>query len=225
MSRLFNLDSPIMVFLSKMADLLILNLLTLICCIPIITIGASMTAMSYVTLKMVRDEECYIAKDFFKSFKQNFKQATIIWIIMLLIILVIAGDYCIIAYSGIEFYSWMKILLYVVTFMIVLALMHVFPVLARFDNTIRNTFKNSMLMGIMTLPKTVLMVICWLIPTALAFFVPYIMPLTFCFGLSGPSIMCAALYNKTFKRFEPDVEQPVPDEEWTVAVDDEESDK
>lgn len=169
MSRLFNLDSPIMVFLSKMADLLILNLLTLICCIPIITIGASMTAMSYVTLKMVRDEECYIAKDFFKSFKQNFKQATIIWIIMLLIILVIAGDYYIIAYSGIEFYSWMKILLYVVTFMIVLALMHVFPVLARFDNTIRNTFKNSMLMGIMTLPKTVLMVICWLIPTALAF--------------------------------------------------------
>ena len=72
MSRLFNLDSPIMVFLSKMADLLILNLLALICCIPIITIGASMTAMSYVTLKMVRDEECYIAKDFFKSFRQNF---------------------------------------------------------------------------------------------------------------------------------------------------------
>lgn len=225
MSRLFNLDSPLMVFLSKMADLLILNLITFVCCLPVVTIGASLTAMSYVTLKMVRDEECYIVKDFFKSFKQNFKQATIIWLIVLLILAIISGDYMIFFFSGIEFPKWLRVLLYAATFMIALALMHVFPVLARFENTIKNTFKNSLLMGIMTLPKTILMVVCWIIPLVLAVFVPYILPIIFCFGLSGPSMMCAALYNKTFKRFEPEEEQPVPDEEWTIPVDEEQSDK
>ena len=225
MSRLFNLDSPLMVFLSKMADLLILNLITFVCCIPVVTIGASLTAMSYVTLKMVRDEECYIVKDFFKSFKQNFKQATIIWLIILVVIAIIFGDYMIFFFSGAEFPNWLRIFLYIATFMIVLALMHVFPVLARFENTIRNTFKNSLLMGIMTLPKTILMVVCWIIPLALAVFVPYILPIVFCFGLSGPSMMCAALYNKTFKRFEPEEEQPVSDEEWTIPVEEEQPDK
>ena len=78
MGRFFNLDSPVMVALTKMADLIIVNLLAFFCCLPIITVGASMTALHYVVLKIVRDEECYIVKGFFKSFKDNFKQATII---------------------------------------------------------------------------------------------------------------------------------------------------
>ena len=62
-----------MQILNKVADLMILNILTVFCCIPIITAGASMTAMHYVALKMARNEECYIARDFFKSFKLNFR--------------------------------------------------------------------------------------------------------------------------------------------------------
>ena len=85
MGRFFNLDSPLMTFLSKMADLMILNLLTLICCIPIITAGDAMTALYYMTVKMVKNEECYLVKGYFKSFKENFKQATIIWLIALLV--------------------------------------------------------------------------------------------------------------------------------------------
>ena len=64
---------------------MILNLLTLICCIPIITAGDAMTALYYMTVKMVKNEECYIVKGYFKSFKENFKQATIIWLIALLV--------------------------------------------------------------------------------------------------------------------------------------------
>ena len=79
MGRFFNLDSPVMVALTKMADLIIVNLLAFFCCLPIITVGASMTALHYVVLKIVRDEECYIVKSFFKSFKENFKQATVIY--------------------------------------------------------------------------------------------------------------------------------------------------
>ena len=57
MNRLFNLDSPIMVFLGKVGDLIWLNVLTMICCIPIVTVGASITALHYVSIKMVRNEE------------------------------------------------------------------------------------------------------------------------------------------------------------------------
>ena len=92
MGRIFSLDSPLFSFLNKVADLILLNILTMICCLPIITIGASMTALHYVVLKMVRDEESYIVRSYFKSFRQNFKQATIIWLILLLVGAVLMGD-------------------------------------------------------------------------------------------------------------------------------------
>ena len=104
MGRFFNMDSPLFSFLNRVADLIILNLLTLVCCIPIFTVGAAMTGLNYVCLKMVRNEEGYIVRGFFKSFKQNFKQATIIWLIILLAIIVLAGDFYIFTYSGGIFY-------------------------------------------------------------------------------------------------------------------------
>lgn len=57
--KLFNLDSPVMVFLSKVANLMILNVLTIICCIPIFTAGAAITALYYVTIKMARGDDPY----------------------------------------------------------------------------------------------------------------------------------------------------------------------
>ena len=68
------------------------NVVCLICCLPIVTIGASLTALHYVTLKMTRNEESYIIRSFFKSFKQNFKQATIINLIMLVIAAILYMD-------------------------------------------------------------------------------------------------------------------------------------
>ena len=84
MNRFFNMDNKFFVFMGRVADLLLLNFLCILCCIPVVTAGASITALYYVTLKMARDEESYIARSFFRSFKQNFKQSTIINIIMLL---------------------------------------------------------------------------------------------------------------------------------------------
>ena len=73
MNGLFNLDSPIMRFLSKVCDLMILNVMCIICCLPIVTAGASITALYTITMKMVRGEESYIFKGFLKAFKENFK--------------------------------------------------------------------------------------------------------------------------------------------------------
>ena len=73
MGRFFNMDNKFFTFMGRIADLCILNIICLVCCIPIVTAGASITAMYYVTLKMVRNEEAYIVRSFFKSFKDNFK--------------------------------------------------------------------------------------------------------------------------------------------------------
>lgn len=217
MGKLFDLDSPLFSGLNKLADLIYLNILTMICCIPIITIGASMTALNYVALKIVRNEEGYITKAFFKSFKQNFKQATVIWLILLLIAGVLAGDVFIFSYSTLTFPSWMRIMPAVVAFILVFTMMHVFPVLARFDNSIRQTFKNSLYMGILSLPKTILMMICWAVPIVILVFFFQAFPIVFALGISGPTFVCALLYNKTFKRFEPEENA----DEWSPANEEE----
>lgn len=216
MGRFFDLDSPLMSTLSKLADLIILNILVVICSLPLFTIGASLTAMHYVVLKMVRNEEGYIIKSFFKSFKQNFKQATIIWLILLVVIGVLIGDFLILRFSAVALPQWLHVVILAIAVILLFATVHLFPVLSRFENTVLNTYRNSFFMGILALPRTVLMMICWIIPPVVAVFAPQIMPIVFVLGISGPAYFNAMLYNKTFKRFEPETEV-VSDEEWSMA--------
>ena len=217
MGRFFSIDSPLFSFLTKVADLILLNFLALIFCLPVITVGASLTALNYVALKIVRDEECYITRSFLKSFKENFKQATVMWLILLVGIVVVVGDIIIFRFTTLQFPSWLKIALLAAAVIGLFTVMHLFPVLAKFDNTIKNTFKNSLFMGILTFPKTILMMVIWVLPLVLSVFFFQIFPIIFCLGISGPAYLCARLYNKTFKRFEPEEESVVSDEEWTIA--------
>lgn len=224
MGRIFNLDSPLSRFLSRMADLMWLNILALVCCIPIFTIGASLTALNYVALKMVRNEDGYIRESFFKSFKQNFKQATLIWLIMLAALILLACDFYIIRMAPSLFPDWIKAVLFATTMLLLIGTMYVFPVLARFENNTKDIFKNSLFMGILSLPKTILMVICWIVPVAIGLVFYQILPLALALGMSLPAYVCAFLYNKTFKRFEPEEEQTI-DEEWTLPSEEEQETK
>lgn len=149
MGRFFNLDSPLMTFLSKMADLMILNLLTLLCCLPIITAGDAMTALYYMTIKMVKNEECYIVKGYFKSFKENFKQATIIWLIALVVGIIFAGDFMILRNSTVSFGKVIMVLITIVAVIYLFTMIYIFPVLSRFENTVKNTIRNSFLMSVL----------------------------------------------------------------------------
>lgn len=200
--KFLSLDSPLMQGLGKMADLMWLNILTLICCIPIVTIGASLTAMNYMALKIARNEECYITRGFFKSFKENFKQATLIWLILFVVILILAGDFFIMRNSGMEFSNIFRGILIAICLLVVFTSMYVFPVLAKFENTVFRTIKNAFLMSVMQFPKTILMIILYLIPLVIFFFVIQLMPLSLLFGLSAPAWCAAKLYNKLFKKLE-----------------------
>lgn len=204
--KFLSVDSPLMQGLGKMADLLWLNVLTLICCLPIVTIGASLTAMNYMALKIARNEECYITRGFFKSFKENFRQATLIWLIFLVVIVILAGDFLIMRTSGLEFSNVFQGIIAAIAILVIFTLMYVFPVLARFENTIFRTIKNAFLMSLMQFPKTLLMIIMYAIPVAIFFLVIRLMPLSILFGLSVPAWGSAKLYNSFFKKLEDQIQ-------------------
>ncbi len=223
MGKFFNPDSPIMRFLSRMTDLLWLNVLVLICCIPVVTAGAALTAMNYVCLKLVRGKEGYIANDFFKSFKRNFKQATLIWIVVLLISIILGFDYWYLLFSKmIETPMWLVVALGIATLFILSCVVMVFPVLSHFENTIRGTVKNSFLIGIFQLPKTVLMILLWAVPPVFWLASPQLAPLSWFFWFSLPGYLGALLYHKTFLKFEPEEAVVSGDMEWTVSETEEE---
>lgn len=153
--------------MSMVADLCILNIICVVCCIPIITAGASITAMYYVTLKMVRNEEAYIVRSFFKSFKQNFKQATVINLIMLLIGVVLYVDLNVAKAMQGGVGQIFHIIFMAFALIYFILFLYVYPVLARFYNTIKNTIKNALFMAIRHLPYTVIMVLIAVCPLLL----------------------------------------------------------
>lgn len=200
--KFFDLESPLMQILNKVADLMILNILTVFCCIPIITAGASMTAMHYVALKMARNEECYIARDFFKSFKLNFRQGTAIWLIELFIILILTGDFLIMSRTEMSFGNVIKVILTVIAFLALFTFMFVFPVLAKFENTVMRTVKNAFFIGVLQFPKTIAMMVLAVLPLVLFLFFPQITPIVFLFGMTVPAWLSAKMYSGYFRKLE-----------------------
>ena len=171
MNRFFSMDNKFFVFMGKVADLCLLNLVCLACCIPIVTAGASITALYYVTLKMVRNEESYIFKSFFKSFKQNFRQATIIHLIMVAAAVLLYLDTNIVKAMGEPMSQIMSVIFAVFTLVYAMILLYLYPILAKFYNSVKNTFTNAVLMAIRHLPYTFIMLIICALPL-LIFFVP-----------------------------------------------------
>ena len=158
MREIFNMDGPVFRFLSRLADLMLLNVIFIICSLPIITIGASVTAMSYVSLKM-KDDEGDVVRSFFKSFKQNFKQSTLIWLLMLFLALVLGLDTYILRQLGGSVYSVMQVIVYIGMVLWAMIFVYVFPIQARFYNTIRGTLRNAVLLSIGNMPRTLCMVV------------------------------------------------------------------
>ncbi|MDY3918306.1 MAG: YesL family protein [Candidatus Limivivens sp.] len=175
MDRIFNMDNKFFVFMGHVADLMILNVVFIICCIPIVTIGASTTAMFYVTLKIVRGEESYIVRSFFKSFKENFRQSTIIWLIFLVAGILLGLDFTIMNQVDSSFSTAVKYGLGIITLIYAMVFLYVFPVQSKFYNTIRNTLRNSLLMSIRHLPSTLAMLVIAIVPMLLTLTIAEVM--------------------------------------------------
>ena len=131
--------------LSKLGDMFILNFIYVLSCIPIITIGASTTALYYTTLKMAENNESYVWRDYWKAFKSNLKQATVIWLIVFAGWAVVALDFLIAGGLSMQLGTVVAIGVVVVAVFLGILGLYVFPLLARFDNTVVRTTKNAVM--------------------------------------------------------------------------------
>ncbi len=211
MNKLFNLDNPIIIFMGKIADLILLNLIAILFSIPIITIGASWTAMYYVTVKMVKNEESYIFKDFFHSFKSNFKQATVLWLIVLVVAGIFVGDFLIYRAMPQAIPKVLMCVVMVIAILVLCTILYVFPVLSHFENTIRNTIKNAFLISIINVPYTIIFLILFVVPMFLGSYLLRILPLIFMIGFSGPAYLASLCWKRIFMKLEPKEETPISD--------------
>ena len=165
MNHLFNLDGPVLQFINKIVYSVYLNILWFICCIPVITIGASTTALFYVTLKISKNEEGSITKAFFHSFKENLRPGTVIWLILLAFGIILGIDGYVLYHMRFEnvFWTLCTAVFCVAAAAYAIILMYIFPLLARFDNTIGAMFKNALFIGVRFLFCTALMAVIYFV--------------------------------------------------------------
>ena len=202
------LKSSFIRFMYAMADLLILNLLWLLCSLPVLTVGPATCAMYTVLLKIARDEPAETVKDFFSAFKSNFKPAFLLGLIALFAAAVIYAD-------GIYAFSSegaVKIIFCIVTGIIAAIwltfLCYVFALQARFENTLKAHIRNAFLLAFCAPAQTVMMWVILALPVLLILLLPqyvvaYVGFLFILFGISLPVYCNCRILRKIFDRFLP----------------------
>ncbi len=156
----FGENNPVWKGVSRVADMMLMGLLFLITCLPVFTIGAALSGFYYAAMDSMRKEDGYIFKRYFSAFGRNFKQATLIWLIML----VLAGlcgmnVYCWVRYSDMSVAPVMLGLSLIMCIAWLITFIFVFPLQARFENTIGRTIENAFLLAISHLPFTLVIVV------------------------------------------------------------------
>ena len=141
--------------LTRIFDFILLNVLWVLCSIPVITLGASTTALYSVMLKIAENEEGYIMRDFLKAFKRDFRQSTIVWCILLGIGAALFVDYRFVQNLPGVMGTIGMVLLGMIVLVYIFEVVFVFPLIARFDNTTINMLKNAVLIPISRLPYAV----------------------------------------------------------------------
>lgn len=163
--------------INKIIDAIWLSILWFLCSIPIITIGASTTALYYTMNKVIRNDRGYVAPEFFSSFRKNFKQSTIIWLILLALYLFLGYDYLIMKQAmslGEETgYLYRAFLVFIV--IVTLWGFYIFPYIARFENTIKETLRNTLFIAVTNFHWTVILAMLFLFAFVLIYMYPPVM--------------------------------------------------
>lgn len=202
MGGLFHPEGKFMRYGAKLWDMMWLNVLTLICSIPIITAGPALTAMHYVLYKIYRDEETGITKLFFKSFGQNFKQGIVIQLLFLVVAYLLttslqmfwqqeAGDTKII--------FWLVAAVAVAVFCI---WMWSLILLSRYTNSVVNLLKTALAISAAHPIRTLFMAVLSVIPGFVLLFTDKVLVFVIALGMTGPGMVQTLWYHGVFKKME-----------------------
>ena len=201
MKKLFKFDSPIMKALTIAADLLVLNLLTLVLCIPVFTIGPAITAMHEIVIHIVRGEEGYTVKPYFQAFAANFKKGLLLSLVLVLSAGILYVDYL----AAVTFIPPMRVGIIAIAIIVLAISFYAFAMMARYENTFRATLKNAAILAVANFPKTLFMVVCavgmWV---ACIQFYKIGAPILLLFGLSLPCYVNILFINGVFRKLDGD---------------------
>lgn len=165
MKNLFSLDNPFIQLLSRVGDMIIVNFLCLLCSLPIITAGAAISASHRIMQDIVLDNEGPIFKTFFRVFKENFKQATIVWLVLLVVIAALVCDFVLIYFFVSDIIqSLMYVLTGAVALIVFGIVLYMFPLLTRYRNSLKDHLRNAMVLMIVHLHRTIGMMLLHALP-------------------------------------------------------------
>ncbi len=210
MNDILNPESPVMDFLRRLSDLIILNVIFILSCIPVVTIGAAVTSLYTVTLRIANLEDPHIWQSFWRAFRQNFMQSLWIWLTCLVVFALLLVDFLFLQTQTSALASYMQMALWMVAILFLSVLHYVFPIEAHFICTVRQVWKNALLMSVAHLPYTVLfLVLDGLIVFAALQSVQLLgavfMILLIC-GFSCIALTKSFLFRRIFKIYDPEQE-------------------
>ena len=186
--------------LSDLSTLVFLNILTLLFCIPVVTAGAALAAMHYVIIEMIEERGGGLLAEYWKRFKENLRNATPVWLILLAVTLFLYADYRIISGGQMGLPKAMLIPIYAGLFVVAAIYVYVIPLTARFVYSTGAAFKNAAILAAAYFPRTVLMVAASAVIPFLLLNVTRLLPLFFLLGISLPGYLCALLYKPIFDK-------------------------
>ncbi len=197
MKNFFQMDGPVMRAMSDLSTLVILNLVTMLCCLPVVTAGASLSAMHYILMQMPDEQVGHVIPAFFRQFRGNLRCSTLPWLILLAAGALFYMDYRVFG-SG-DMNRALVIPAYAGMGVVLLLYVWMFPLLARFDNTTAATLRNTMILAAGNLPRTLAM-------AALSAVVPFVLtqslrllPLAFLVGFTLPGYFCMLIYRSVIE--------------------------
>lgn len=203
--NLLNEDNVIHIFLNKLGDIIVANLLFLVCCIPIITIGPALTALYHCMLRTVKGNNNGTTKTFFRAFKENFRQSLIVWLGLLAVGFIL--------FLNIRFLQntasvVSKPLFYVslgIAGLVIILALYIFPVIAAFANTTVNLLKNAYVFAFLHFPSTLAIAVITILPMFMTYRDVKLLPLYACcwffFGFGLTAYVNSLLLYRMFKPF------------------------
>lgn len=191
-------DGKFVKVLNRIADLVGLNLLAILFCIPIITIGASITAVYGCIFRIQEKREGYLTKDFWKLFKECFRSSTIIYLVGVAVVAMLYLDYQIFATNS--RLDILQVLVVAGGILVAEIFTYAFPMESYFENSLKATVKNALLLGISNIPYTLLMLGINVFPFFLVARIPVTFGIWFLIGISGVAWINSFFLKKIFSK-------------------------
>ena len=180
MRWLLDPDSGFNRFLTRTFDMLLLSVLTFVCCLPIITIGAAVSALYDVTIRIVLNKDHTILKEYFKAFGRNFKKGTLIWLICVAGIAFVAANFYLMSVV-VDIDQTIRMVIFIimiiVTVLFAFVLIYVFPLQARFENSVMTTIKNALFISIVQCPRSIGLLFMNVVVVILGIISPSVVPM------------------------------------------------